>query len=61
MAREQFRLGPAASPVTVRFWADTDVIHLLIAGLWLQTSAEHLVGPDGRRPPVDLGYRAAGR
>jgi hypothetical protein len=32
VAGKQFWLGPARSSVTVTFWVDTDVIHLLIAG-----------------------------
>jgi transposase InsO family protein len=39
---KQFWLGPARSGVTVTFWADTDVIHLLIAGARIKTVRSHL-------------------
>jgi hypothetical protein len=32
VAGRQFWLGPVRAGLTVRFWADTDVIHLSIAG-----------------------------
>jgi hypothetical protein len=37
VAGKQFWLGPARSGITVTFWADTDVIHLLIAGTRLKS------------------------
>jgi hypothetical protein len=39
---KQFWLGPAGSGITVTFWADTDVIHLLIAGARLKSLRSHL-------------------
>jgi hypothetical protein len=42
VAGKQFWLGPARSGVTVTFWADTDVIHLLIAGHRVKSVRSHL-------------------
>jgi hypothetical protein len=42
VAGKQFWLGPARSGVTVTFWADTDVIHLLIGGARVKTVRSHL-------------------
>jgi transposase InsO family protein len=42
VAGKQFWLGPARSGVTVTFWADPDVIHLLIAGALVKTVRSHL-------------------
>ncbi|MET7402585.1 hypothetical protein ABZS66_54805 [Dactylosporangium sp. NPDC005572] len=42
VAGKQFWLGPARSGITVTFWADTDVIHLLIAGTRLKSVRSHL-------------------
>jgi hypothetical protein len=42
VAGKQFWLGPARSGVTVTFWADTDVIHLLIAGARVKSVRSHL-------------------
>ncbi len=42
VAGKQFWLGPARSGVTVTFWADTDVIHLLIAGARIKSVRSHL-------------------
>ena len=39
VAGKQFWLGPARAGVTVTFWADTDVIHLLIAGIRSQVAS----------------------
>jgi transposase InsO family protein len=39
---KQFWLGPARAGVTVTFWADTDVIHLLIAGTRIKSVRSHL-------------------
>ncbi len=39
---KQFWLGPARSGVTVTFWADADVIHLLIAGSRIKKVRSHL-------------------
>ncbi|WP_165947387.1 integrase core domain-containing protein [Micromonospora sp. 15K316] len=46
VAGKQFWLGPAGSGVTVTFWADTDVIHLLIAGVRLKSVRSHLSAAD---------------
>jgi transposase InsO family protein len=42
VAGKQFWLGPARSGVTVTFWADTDVIHLLIGGARVKSVRSHL-------------------
>jgi hypothetical protein len=42
VAGKQFWLGPARSGLTVTFWADTDVIHLLIAGTRIKSLGSHL-------------------
>ncbi|MEV4658825.1 hypothetical protein [Micromonospora sp. NPDC049301] len=42
VAGKQFWLGPARSGVTVALWADTDVIHLLIAGARIKSVRSHL-------------------
>jgi hypothetical protein len=42
VAGKQFWLGPARAGVTVTFWADTDVIHLLIAGARVKSVRSHL-------------------
>ncbi len=42
VAGKQFWLGPARSGLTVTFWADTQVIHLLIAGARIKTVRSHL-------------------
>jgi hypothetical protein len=39
---KQLWLGPARSGITVTFWADTDVIHLLIAGTRLKSLRSQL-------------------
>ncbi|GHJ54724.1 hypothetical protein Nm8I071_40310 [Nonomuraea sp. TT08I-71] len=46
VAGKQFWLGPARSGMTVTFWADTDVIHLLIAGVRLKSVRSHLSTAD---------------
>ncbi|MEV4672139.1 hypothetical protein AB0K34_10855 [Actinomadura sp. NPDC049382] len=46
VAGRQFWLGPAQAGVTVRFWADTDVIHLLKAGTRLKSVRSHLSTAD---------------
>jgi hypothetical protein len=40
--RKQFWLGPARSGQVVRFWADTQVIHLSIAGARVKSVRSHL-------------------
>lgn len=42
VAGKQFWLGPARSGLTVTFWADTSVVHLLIAGARIKTVRSHL-------------------
>jgi transposase InsO family protein len=42
VAGKQFWLGPNRSGVTVTFWADTDVIHLLIGGARIKSVGSHL-------------------
>jgi transposase InsO family protein len=42
VAGKQFWLGPARSGVTVTFWADTDAIHLMVAGVRLKSTRSHL-------------------
>ena len=39
---KQFWLGPARSGVTVTFWADTDLVHLLVGGVRVKTVRSHL-------------------
>jgi hypothetical protein len=39
-------LGPARAGLTVRFWADTEVIHLSIAGARVKSVASHLTVAD---------------
>ncbi|MEV0694644.1 IS481 family transposase [Streptomyces sp. NPDC050388] len=59
VAGEQFWLGPARSGLTVTFWADTSVIHLLIAGTRIKTVRSHLSVADLGRLAA-RGGRAAG-
>lgn len=70
VAGKQFWLGPARSGLTVTFWADTQVIHLLIAGTRIKTVRSHLSVADlgrlaargGREagpPPLPAGDGAA--
>ncbi|MEV7347278.1 IS481 family transposase [Streptomyces sp. NPDC093544] len=42
VAGKQFWLGPARSGLTVTFWADTSVIHLLVARARIKTVRSHL-------------------
>ncbi|MFK0143426.1 hypothetical protein ACIQWU_40500 [Streptomyces murinus] len=42
VAGKQFWLGPARSGLTVTLWADTQVIHLLVAGTRIKTVRSHL-------------------
>jgi transposase InsO family protein len=46
LAGRQFWLGPARAGLTVRFWADTEVIHLSIAGARVKSVASHLTVAD---------------
>jgi transposase InsO family protein len=43
---KQFWLSPARSGVTVTFWADPDVIHVLVAGARVKTVRSHLSTAD---------------
>ncbi|WP_408996273.1 IS481 family transposase [Streptomyces scabiei] len=42
VAGKQFWLGPSRSGLTVTFWADTAVIHLLVAGARIKSVRSHL-------------------
>jgi hypothetical protein len=46
VAQRQFWLGPARAGVVARFWADCDVIHVLIAGARVKTVRSHLTVND---------------
>ncbi|MFC8838505.1 IS481 family transposase [Streptomyces griseoincarnatus] len=59
VAGKQFWLGPARSGLTVTFWADTSVIHLLIAGTRIKSVRSHLSVADLQRLAA-RGGRAAG-
>lgn len=59
VAGKQFWLGPARSGLTVTFWADTSVIHLLIAGARIKTVRSHLSVADLAKLAA-RGGRAAG-
>nr|WP_243418147.1 IS481 family transposase [Actinomycetospora cinnamomea] len=56
---KQFWLGPVRAGVTVTFWADDEVIHLLIAGARVKTVRSHLSSTDLAALAAD-GGRAAG-
>jgi transposase InsO family protein len=59
VAGKQFWLGPARSGLTVMFWADTSVIHLLIAGTRIKSVRSHLSVADLAQLAA-RGGRAAG-
>jgi hypothetical protein len=59
VAGKQFWIGPARAGVTVTFWADTDVIHLLIAGTRVKSVRSHLSVSDLAQLARQSG-RAAG-
>ncbi|GAA3499062.1 hypothetical protein GCM10019016_063590 [Streptomyces prasinosporus] len=59
VAGKQFWLGPSRAGLTVTFWADTSVIHLLIAGTRIKTVRSHLSVADLGRLAA-RGGRAAG-
>ncbi len=59
VAGKQFWLGPARSGLTVTFWADTAVIHLLVAGARIKTVRSHLSVVDLTQLAA-RGGRAAG-
>jgi transposase InsO family protein len=72
LAGRQIWMGPARAGLTVRFWADCDLIHLLIAGGRVKTLRSHLSVNDLARlvaqgatpagpaplPPVEAGQAA---
>ncbi|MFD8162318.1 IS481 family transposase [Streptomyces malaysiensis] len=60
VAGKQFWLGPARSGLTVTFWADTSVIHLVIVGVRIKTVRSHLSVADLAQLAA-RGGRAAGR
>jgi hypothetical protein len=59
VAGKQFWLGPVRAGQTVTFWADHDVIHLLIAGARVKTVRSHLSCTD-LAALAAAGGRAAG-
>ena len=59
VAGKQFWLGPARAGLTVTFWADTSVIHLLVAGTRIKSVRSHLSVTDLARLAA-RGGRAAG-
>ena len=59
VAGKQFWLGPERAGVTVTFWADHDVIHLLAGGARLKTVRSHLTSADLARL-ASTGGRPAG-
>jgi transposase InsO family protein len=59
LAGRQFWLGPARAGLTVRFWADTEVIHLSIGGARVKSVHSHLTVADLRKL-VAAGARNAG-
>ncbi|GGQ92697.1 IS481 family transposase [Streptomyces aurantiogriseus] len=59
VAGKQFWLGPSRSGLTVTFWADTSVIHLLIAGTRIKSVRSHLSVADLAQLAA-RGGRAAG-
>jgi transposase InsO family protein len=56
---KQFWLGPARAGITVTFWADHDVIHLLAGGARLKSVRSHLTSNDLDRLAT-TGARPAG-
>ncbi|WP_369812880.1 IS481 family transposase [Frankia sp. R43] len=59
VAGRQFWLGQARAGLTVTFWADHDVIHLLIAGVRIKSLRSHLSSADLAALAAD-GGRPAG-
>jgi hypothetical protein len=59
VAGKQFWPGPARAGITVTFWADTAMIHLMIAGARVKSVRSHLPTADLARLAAD-GGRAAG-
>jgi transposase InsO family protein len=60
VAGRQFWLGPVRAGLTVRFWADTDVIHLSIAEARVKSVISHLTVADLARLVATHGAVAAG-
>ena len=60
VAGRQFWLGPVRAGLTVRFWADTDVIHLSIAEARVKSVISHLTVADLARLVATHGATAAG-
>lgn len=58
LAGKQFWLGPARSGQMVRFWADTDLIHLFIGGTRVKTIRSHLTVTDLARLVTDGAVNA---
>ncbi|WP_373308271.1 IS481 family transposase [Microbispora siamensis] len=59
VAGRQFWLGPDRAGMMVTFWADTDVIHLLVAGVRIKSFRSHLSNADLSKLAAS-GGRAAG-
>lgn len=53
VAGKQFWLGPQRAGQTLRFWADVNLIHLLIAGARIKTVRSHLTVNDLARLAAD--------
>jgi hypothetical protein len=56
VAGKQFWLGPARSGMTVTFWADPDVMHLLIAGASPKEVASRAGPTSVSLPPDRYGH-----
>jgi transposase InsO family protein len=59
IAGRQFWLGPHRAGLTITFWADTEVIHLMTAGSRIKSVRSHLAPTDLARLAAD-GARPAG-
>ncbi len=59
VAGRQFWLGPHRAGMTITFWADTQIIHLLTAGSRIKSVRSHLADSDLARLAA-TGGRAAG-
>jgi len=60
VAGRQFWLGPARAGLTVRFWADLQVIHLSIAGARVKSVISHLTVADLARLTIAHAATPAG-
>ncbi len=58
VAGRQFRAGPHRAGITITFWADTEVIHLMTAGSRIKSVRSHLAPTDLARLAAD-GARPA--